>query len=124
MLWTTKRDAGPYTVDEQPDQFRNNLYYCAKYKDEPYAWVHLQLVEDIGYIHLSVVKYTSGTLREMRKDLEILKKYLKASYKINRLLGTHPHEGSDKWAKFLDKIGFDVVYNHDTIKGKVTYKEC
>ncbi len=115
MMREIGRGAGEFSVSEE--SYDQNRYYEGRCAGKVYAYTHLQFTHEICYIHLYVQRWSKEIYREMKKDLEILKEYLRG-WGIKELIGSHPVEGGDKWCRFLKSIGFTDVFDWQTLDGK------
>lgn len=107
MIRKISRSEGPF-VRPEIEGFDEQLYFKGCSDLDPsraYAYSHIQRSGDFGYLHLNVVRWSTGILRLMRRDLEDLKAVFRARG-IKRVMGMHPMEGCDKWAHFIQLIGF------------------
>jgi hypothetical protein len=112
MIKETLREAGPFKIQEHD---LPNKYYCHTQEGQIFAWMHVQYIKDIAYIHFYVEGFSHNILREMRKDLTFIKKTF-ANDGIKRIMGVHEREGSEKWVKFLRLVGFKKVRSHGQYK--------
>lgn len=90
--------------------FDQNLYFEASVDGIPYFYVHVQRLEELGYIHAySADNFTKGMVRQMRADFKHIKKII-AHHGMNVILGI-VNEGDvcySKWTKFVRLLGFDT----------------
>lgn len=109
MMEFVTRAEGPFIVREFDYE---NLYFKTAY-----AFIHVQIIPGVAYLHLYMKRFGGRVLRELRSDLECLKALMKHKG-ITRLCGTHEVEGAEKWCKFLRLIGFGFVMDTVTPEGK------
>lgn len=85
-----------------------NLYLEAKYGGRVYAYVHVQTISGVAYVHLYIQRWSRAILRELRADFDALRAELRA-VGVWRILGTHEAQGAAKWCRFVGLLGFTQI---------------
>jgi hypothetical protein len=91
-----------YFVDAHEDFIWFGLYY----KNEPYAYVAIEVLGTFASLHTEMIKWSHNIARVMQIDWEEIK-FLCKQGGIKEVIASNSDVKDKKWPKFIRLFGFD-----------------